>query len=141
MTKDELKKKLHTYRDLEEERKQLLEQYTALADPRGANMDGMPKGPGAGDPLAGIATKRQALAKRYAEKVEELADAQTAIEDMIEGLDPLARRLMRHRYIDGLPWEEVCVAIGYSWRRTHDLHAKALLDLLAAETEKEGANV
>lgn len=141
MTKDELKKKLHAYRDLEEERKQLLEQYTALADPRGANMDGMPKGPGAGDPLAGIATKRQALAKRYAEKVEELADAQTAIEDMIEGLDPLARRLMRHRYIDGLPWEEVCVAIGYSWRRTHDLHAKALLDLLAAETEKEGANV
>lgn len=141
MTKDELKKQLHAYRDLEKERRQLLEQYNALADPRGANMDGMPKGPGAGDPLAGIATKRQALAKRYAEKVEELVAAQTAIEDMIEGLEPVTRRLMRCRYIDGKPWEEVCVVIGYSWSRTHDLHAKALDALLAAELEKEGANV
>lgn len=130
MTKDQLKEQLSRYQDLEKERKQLLEQYTALADPRGASLDGMPKGPGAGDPLAGIATKRQALAERYAEKLEELAAAQSDIEDMIEGLDPLTRRLMRHRYIDGLPWEEVCVAIGYCWRQTHNLHAAALDKIL-----------
>lgn len=130
MTKDQLKEQLHNYRAREAERRQLLEQYNALTDPRGANMDGMPKGPGAGDPLAGIATKRQALAERYRAKLEELAAAQTLIEDMIEGLDPMTRTLMRCRYIDGKPWEAVCVAIGYSWRQTHNLHAKALDDLL-----------
>lgn len=130
MTKDQLKERLSKYQDLEKERKQLLAQYNALTDPRGASLDGMPKGPGAGDPMAGITTKRQALAKRYAEKLEELAAAQTEIEDMIEGLDPLARRIMRHRYIEGKQWEEICVAVGYCWRQTHNIHAKALDDLL-----------
>jgi hypothetical protein len=37
---------------------------------------------------------------------------------------------MRHRYIDGKSWEEVCVAISYSWRQTHNLHDQALNKLL-----------
>ena len=137
MTKDQLKEQLHNYRAREAERRQLLEQYNALTDPRGPSLDGMPKGPGAGDPLIGIVTKRQALAEKYRAKLEELAAAQTLIEDMIEGLDPVTRTLMRCRYIDGKTWEEVCVAIGYSWRQTHNLHAKALDDLLQKYGEEE----
>ncbi|MBO5917248.1 MAG: sigma-70 family RNA polymerase sigma factor, partial [Oscillospiraceae bacterium] len=62
-----------------------------------------------------------------------LAAAQAAIEDRIEALEPRARKLMRHRYIEGLSWEEVCVAMCYSWRQTHNIHGAALDALLAAE--------
>lgn len=131
--KEQLKQRLRRYTSLKAERQQLLEQYNALTDPRGASLDGMPKGPGAGDPLAGIATKRQALANRYLAKLEEMAAEQSAIEDMIEGLEPTTRRIMRHKYIEDLTWEEVCVAVNYSWRQTHNLHDQALEALLARE--------
>ena len=130
MTKDQLKKKLRRYLDIKAERAQIAEQYNALADPRGANLDGMPKGPGSGDPLAGITEKRRGLLKRYAAKLAELDAAQAEIEDMIESLEPKERTIFRHRYLEGLGWEEVCVAVNYSWRRTHDIHSQALDKLL-----------
>lgn len=140
--KEHLKRRLHRYRDLEAERVQLAQELKRVEDvmtaPRGPNLDGMPRSPGAGDPVLGVVSQHLALEERYRRQLEKLARAQTAIEDLIEGLEPMTRRLMRHRYIEGLPWEEVCVAIGYSWRQTHNLHAKALDALLAAEMEKEG---
>ena len=108
-----------------------------MTAPRGSSMDGMPKAPGVGDPVLGVVSQHLALQDRYRLQLEKLARAQSTIEDMIESLEPMTRKLMRHRYIEGLPWEEVCVAIGYSWRQTHNLHAKALDKLLAAELEKE----
>lgn len=141
MTKDELKKQLHRYRELEAERKQIEKELERVADlmngPRGANLDGMPKAPGIGDPVLGVVSQHLALEERYRLQLQKLAAAQSAIEDMIEGLEPMTRKLMRHRYIEGLTWEEVCVAIGYSWSQTHDRHSKALDALLAAEVEKE----
>lgn len=141
MTKDELKKQLHRYRDLEAERQQIALELKRVEDfmdgPRGANLDGMPKAPGIGDPVLGVVSQHLALQERYRLQLEKLAAAQSAIEDVIESLEPIARKLMRHRYIEGLTWEEVCVAIGYSWRQTHNIHAKALDTLLAAEMEKD----
>lgn len=144
--KENLKRRLHRYRDLEAERQQIEKELERMADlmsgPRGANLDGMPKAPGIGDPVLGVVSQHLALEERYRLQLEKLAGAQAAIEDMIEGLEPTARRILRYRYIDGLPWEAVCVAVGYSWSQTHDYHAKALDALLAAEMEKEaGANV
>lgn len=130
MTKNELKETLKSYRALVAERGQIQAAYDALTSPQGQSLDGMPKGPGAGDPLARVATKRQALAEKYLQKLEELAAVQSNIEDVIEGLDPTTRQLLRYRYIEGLPWEEVCVAIGYSWRQTHNIHSAALDKIL-----------
>lgn len=134
MTKDELKMELHRYRDLEGERQQIAMELkrveTFMTSLRGPNMDGMPRSPGISDPVLGVVSQHLALQERYRLQLEKLAAAQTAIEDMIEGLEPMARKLMRHRYIEGLAWEEVCVAIGYSWRQTHNIHAKALDTLL-----------
>lgn len=139
--KDHLKRRLHRYRDLEAERVQIAQELARVEDtmtaPRGSSMDGMPKAPGVGDPVLGVVSQHLALQDRYRLQLEKLARAQSTIEDMIESLEPMTRKLMRHRYIEGLPWEEVCVAIGYSWRQTHNLHAKALDKLLAAELEKE----
>lgn len=140
MTKDELKRQLHRYRDLEAERRQIALELKRVEDfmagPRGANLDGMPKAPGIGDPVLGVVSQHLALQERYRLQLEKLAAAQNRIEEMIEGLEPMTRKLMRHRYIEGLAWEEVCVAIGYSWRQTHNIHAKALDTLLAAAAEE-----
>lgn len=134
MTKDELKKQLHSYRDLEAERKQIkmeLEKVEALmTSAKGTNWDEMPRGSGKSDPILSVVIQHIHLQERYREKLSELAAAQTAIEDMIEGLEPLERKLMRHRYIEGMCWEEVCVAMCYSWRQTHNIHGRALDQIL-----------
>lgn len=139
MTKDELKKFLHSYKDLESERRQIaaeLEKVEALmASPKAQNLTGMPRTPGVSDPVFNMVDVHVTLVERYQAQLRRLAAAQTAIETLIEGLEPLTRQLMRYRYIDGLRWEEVCVAIGYSWRHTHNIHAKALDDLLEREVE------
>lgn len=137
MTKDELKKFLHSYKDLKAERHQIeaeLEKVEALmASPKAQSLTGMPRTPGVGDPVFNMVDVHVTLVERYLALLQRLEADQTAIETLIEGLEPRARRLMRYRYIDGLRWEEVCVAIGYSWRRTHQIHDKALDDLLERE--------
>ena len=138
MQKNDLKRKLHRYRDLEAERQQIemelkkMEEFMGV--PKGTSWDGMPKAPGVGDPVFGVVTQHLALQERYQRQLEKLAKAQAEIEDLIEGLEPLDRKLMRHRYIEGLGWEAVCVAMSYSWRQTHRLHS-AILDKIL---EKEG---
>ena len=135
--KDRLKQELHRYRDLEAERKQLALELEKIEDfmagPKGTNWDGMPRSPGVSDPVLSVVSQHLALQERYQKKVEELAAAQAYIEDRIERLEPKARKLMRHRYIEGLSWEEVCVAMCYSWRQTHNIHAQALDAMLAME--------
>lgn len=138
--KEHLKRRLHRYRELEAERIQIAQELQRVEDvmkgPSGANLDGMPRSPGVGDPVLGVVSQHISLQDRYRQQLEKLAAAQAAIEDMIGNLEPMARTLMRHRYIEGMTWEEVCVAIGYSWRQTHNIHAKALDAILAAEEAK-----
>ena len=136
MNKQELKHKLHSYRDLLAEYNQLKDELAKveafMEAPRTSNLDGMPRSPGGGDPILGVVSHHIALQERYKAQLHRLAAAQAEIENLIEGLEPGERRLMRCRYIDGMTWEEVCVRIGYSWRQTHNIHAK-ILDKLADE--------
>lgn len=134
MNRDELKKKLHSYRDLKAEydhiKMELDKLEGLMAAPRIANLDGMPHSPGAGDPILSIVAQHIDLQNRYKLQLVKLAASQAAIEDIIESLEPGERKLMRCRYIDGLTWEEVCVAIGYSWRQTHNIHGRILTKLV-----------
>ena len=136
MTRDELKTQLGRYRALEAERQQIAMELEKLESfmtaPRGTNWDGMPRSGGPSDPILSVVTAHMTLKERYEAKLAQLAEAQAAIEDMIESLEPTERKLFRHRYIEGLTWEEVCVAIGYSWRQTHNIHGRALDKLVQA---------
>lgn len=136
MNKAELKHKLHSYRDLLAEYDQIkmeLEKVEAFMEaPRTSNLDGMPRSPGGGDPILGVVAHHIALQERYRNQLHRLAAAQAEIENLIDGLEPSERRLMRCRYIDGMTWEEVCVRIGYSWRQTHNIHSR-ILDKLVEE--------
>ena len=130
MTKDELKKRLLRYLDIRAERDQIQELRDALLDPKGANLDAMPRSSGPGNPVEAARNQREALARKYDQKDQELAEEQAYIEAMIEGLEPIERQLMRHRYLKGLTWEKVCVAINYGWTQTHEMHGRILDKLL-----------
>ena len=141
MDKAELKHKLHSYRDLLAEYNQIKDELAKveafMEAPRTSNLDGMPRSPGGGDPILGVVSHHIALQERYKAQLHRLAAAQAEIENLIEGLEPGERRLMRCRYIDGMTWEEVCVRIGYSWRQTHNIHSR-ILERLADEDEVDG---
>lgn len=130
MTKERLRK----YRQIERERKQLLEKLeeveAALYYPKIQQMTDMPRGGlKEGNPQEDLAIHHIELQRQYNAKLVELAAEQLAIEQAIDSLDPVDRMIMRYRYIDCLKWEEVCVKIGYSWTQTHEHHGRALKQL------------
>ena len=131
MTKDELKIRLKRYLDIKEEAAQIQELRDALLDPKGANLDAMPRSSGPGNPVEAARKQREELARQYDLKEQELLAEMAYIEAMIEGLDPIERKLMRHRYLEGLTWEKVCVAINYGWTNTHEMHGRILDKLVA----------
>lgn len=134
--KQRVKKQLAEYLDVKKEYAQVLEKLreveAVMTSPRAQKLDGMPRGGSGGDPMSSIVAQHIALEEKYQQQLGRLAAAQEAVENMIESLEPVERRLMRHRYIDGLSWERVCVAMSYSWRQTHNIHSAAL-DKLAGQ--------
>ena len=124
------KERLRNYLDLKREQAQLQQQLetieAALYSPKTQRLTGMPSAPSHGNAVENMADKHLELQDRYRAKLAELAAEQLAIEQAIETLEPTDRMLLRYRYIEGLPWEEVCVRMSYSWRQTHRLHSKAL---------------
>ena len=125
-----IKARLGEYIHLEKERLQLLDEMTKLEARRTApgtsNWDAMPRGGGGGDAMASGLVQKENLVERYRRKVADMEAVQSGIEDMIESLSCTERTLMRLRYIEGLTWEKVCVAMNYSWRQTHNIHAASL---------------
>lgn len=136
----QIKRQLHDYRNICREIAQI-ERMTeqleaAMTAPKAQIMTGMPRSGGSGDPIAEQVARMIELQEKYETKRVELLAAQDAVETLIEGLDSLERRIFRLHYIDGLIWERVCVEIGYSWRRTHEYHSKALDKLVEMELAK-----
>ena len=133
MTKDELK----AYRDIKLERDRLLTMIEELEAemhcPRSQRLDGMPRGGSApSNPVENLVVKHTSLIERYQQKVAALTEAVREIENAIEILDHRERTLIRLHYIQGLTWEEVCIAMNYSWRQVHRIHSKALEALKTA---------
>ena len=125
------KEQLRAYRDIKLERDKLAamveEVEAVLYGPRSPKLDGMPHGGSApGSIVEEAAIKHAELLEKYRRKVAELSAALVEIENAIEVLEPRERTLIRLYYAQGLTWEEVCVAMNYSWRQVHRIHAKAL---------------
>jgi RNA polymerase sigma factor (sigma-70 family) len=134
MTKERLK----AYRSIKLERDRLItmieELEAQMQSPRSQRLDGMPRGGSApSNPVENLAVKHVELIDRYQQKVAELTEAVGEIENAIEVLAPRERTLIRLHYIQGMTWEEVCVAMSYSWMQIHRIHAKALAMLRGEE--------
>lgn len=89
-------------------------------------LTGMPKGSGTVDDTGRLAAKLADLAYLIAAKLDEAIAVRLRIERAIEGLDGQERVLMRLRYIEGKTWEEIAVAMHYSYKWTHVLHGRTL---------------
>lgn len=133
MTEERLK----NYRAIRVEREQIkrqLEQLeTAMYSPKIQRLTGMPSAAPVENPLDDRVDRRAELIVFYTEKDKELAAEQLAIEKAIEGLTPAARVALRHHYIEGIKWEQVCVLMSYSWRSVMRIRRHALEQL-----EREG---
>lgn len=124
------KAKLREYRDIKLERDHLKALVDALEyGPTGARLDGMPRSSLPGDPTGKQAIDHTQVRDLYLQKAAELDEALLEIERAIECLESRERTLVRLYYAEGLTWEEVCVAMSYSWRQIHRIHAKALEQL------------
>lgn len=127
MTKEQLRKYQAIKRERQQLERMLQELELEMSAPGSPRLDGMPRNPSqGGNSLANMVARHMELQERYRAKLQELTEAQLAIEQAIATLEPTERALMRYYYIEGLTWEEVCVCINYSWRQTHRIHAKAL---------------
>lgn len=139
MTREHIKQRLNSYQHVRTERRQLLERIirleARLTSPGAQNLDGMPHGSSRGDALANGIAQLSELRDLYRAKEAELAQTQRAIEELIEGLEPIERVIARYRYIDGMQWEQICVKISYSWRQTHRIHSD-MIDKLARELDE-----
>lgn len=125
------KKQLKAYRDILEEKQQLEERLQELEatkyDPKTPTPGTGPGGSGGkSDPTGSRVLQLDELARVYRQKIEQLTAAQLEVEKAIETLEPRERRLVRLYYLDGLTWEQVCVAMCYSWRQVHRIHSAAL---------------
>lgn len=125
------KEQLRAYRDIKLERdklKDLLDELEgSIYSFKSPRMDGMPSGNGQpGNPVESAAIKHQDLLARYEAKAAALDEALTEIEKAIDTLSSRERTLIRLYYAQGLTWEEVCVAMNYSWRQIHRIHSGAL---------------
>ena len=133
----DIKRQLNSYRELDAERRQLLDELKRLEilmdAPGGSNWDGMPHGTDVSNPVERMVIKHVTLEQHYLAKLAEIVKAQEAIENLIEGLEPTERCLARFRYINGLRWEDVCEKMAYSWMQTHRIHGRLLDKLVAAE--------
>lgn len=134
------KERLRQYRDIKKELNQIKQKVEALEaalySPKAQKLTGTPASTAGSDHREALIDRHTELLDHYREKAAELAGEQLAVETAIEALDPTSRMLLRHRYIDGLTWEEVCVQLSYSWRQIHNIHGRAL-EKLKTEEEKE----
>lgn len=127
------KARLRRYRTNKLERVQLQQQLEELEAemyaPRIQRLTGMPSAPAKDNPLENLAVRHAELLDRYRAKLDELATEQLAIEQAIDSLGQTERLILRHYYIEGLTWEEVCCQVNYGWAQVHRIHSNALVEL------------
>ena len=60
---------------------------------------------------------------------DELIDSRNKVKQVINQItDGQYRDVLNLRYINALPWEQIAVELGYSWRQVHRLHKKAIAE-------------
>lgn len=111
--------KLKQYRQLAAEIAELEEERAALAEgrlpsawPLGERVTGGRQC----DLTAETVEKMWSLASLLADKLNRLIEMRVELESWLDSYEPEERRILRLYYVDGLTWEEVAEAVGYSSR-------------------------
>lgn len=131
MTEEQLGK----YKELKKEKDQikglLSEIEGRVYSPSAPKLTGLPtaRSQTGGSPQEKAACSTMELRERYHNKIEELDRQLLEIEEAIEGLASRERRILRHKYIEGLTWEQVGDVSGYCERHARRIHDRAIKKL------------
>lgn len=139
--RDNIKKKFATYYqmalEMEEIEAELAELEEIKAAVRAQVITGMPRGSTVGDPTGTLAVKSASLEAYYRKLEAQELDRRLEIERMIANLEPLERRVIRLRYIEGKSWREVGRKLMYSEAQVRRYLDSALDKMVAEEMLKE----
>ncbi|WP_312288193.1 sigma factor-like helix-turn-helix DNA-binding protein [Terrisporobacter sp.] len=86
----------------------------------------MPKGGGSALTMEDIVANIELNIVKIAKKQLELANFILKMENNIESLESQERRLIRYRYINGLPFYQIAMKMHYSERHVKRLHKEIL---------------
>lgn len=130
---DQKKEYLHSYKILCRKLESLEEQLQSLREVEQSakiqSISDMPKGSKQTD-LSDIMVKIEAVFTKIVRLKVECLERKLEIENRIADMeDGIEADILRKRYLEFKPWEQICVEIGYSWMQTHRLHSKALSKL------------
>lgn len=120
-------------REAEQIRYQLADIEARMYSPKVQRLSALPKSAGDGHSMEDAAISHLQLQDRYRTQLNRIEREQLAIEEAIEDLSTEQRMVIRYRYLDLLPWEQVCRAMRYEWAQTHRIHAAALKALEAKD--------
>lgn len=131
MTENDKKKEyLKSYKNLCAKLKSLENQLQSLRELEKSakiqKLSDMPKGTkqmDLSDYIVKIEEVYTKIVRLRAECLERRLEIESRIAEMGNGIEA---DILRKRYIEFKPWEQICVEIGYSWMQTHRLHSKAL---------------
>lgn len=115
---------LDEYRSLKKEiddlDQRIVDVYQNSLFPKSSQITSMPRSPGySNDGMNRIFEKIEQLAAAYLKKRADLLDKCLEIETEIDRFPSVERRLLRYRFIDGKPWDEVGKCMGYSKAQLH----------------------
>jgi len=133
---DKKKEYLKSYKKLCDKLKSLEDQLQSLREVEQSakiqQLSDMPKAHRQAD-LSDVMVKIEAIYTKIirlrAECIEKKLEIESRIADMPDGIEA---DILRKRYLEFKPWEEICVELNYSWRQTHYLHSRALSNLKIA---------
>lgn len=94
-----------------------------------STLSDMPKGGGEQDKLAGTIAKIVDLKKGLHEEIRDYISLKAEAIRLIDSMsDDRHRLVLTYRYINGKTWEEIAVAMHYTYKWVHVLHGLALVE-------------
>ena len=135
ITKIELERCAALAREADNLRERMI-RLRAAAEGAGMRLDGMPAA-GIGDPVGEAVANLDKLRARWMRTIDQYLALMLRADEAIAELEaPEVRTVLRLRYIDGLPWEEVSVKVNYASSHCRRLCNRGLREL-AEGLEKE----
>lgn|GEM_PF-792250 len=128
ITKTELERCATLAREADNLRERMI-RLRAAAEGAGMRLDGMPAG-GVGDPVGEAVANLDKLRTRWMRTIDQYLALMLRADEAIAELEsPEVRTVLRLRYIDGLPWEEVSVKVNYASSHCRRLCNRGLREL------------
>lgn len=135
ITKIELERCAALAREADSLRERMI-RLRAAAEGAGMRLDGMPAS-GVGDPVGEAVANMDKLLAQWLRNINEFLALVKRVDDAIARLEsPEIRTVMRLRYIDGMPWDEVSEKVNYASSHCRRLCSRGLREVLEAKGEE-----